>query len=45
MRSFANRSYQDVNTYIANNNIKPAQIVQDSRINNLPKYNYNQENL
>lgn len=40
MRSFANRSYQDVNTYIANNNIKPAQIVQDSRINNLPKYNY-----
>ncbi len=23
MRSFANRSYQDVNTYIANNNIKP----------------------
>ncbi|MDW8563821.1 peptidoglycan recognition protein family protein [Staphylococcus shinii] len=40
MRTFANRSYQDVNTYIANNNIKPAQIVQDSRINNLPKYNY-----
>lgn len=39
-RTFANRSYQDVNTYIANNNIKPAQIVQDSRINNLPKYNY-----
>ncbi|MBM2659328.1 peptidoglycan recognition protein family protein [Staphylococcus pseudoxylosus] len=40
MRTFANRSYQDVNTYIANNNIKPAKIVQDSRMNNLPKYNY-----
>ncbi|PHK48566.1 peptidoglycan recognition protein family protein [Staphylococcus edaphicus] len=40
MRTFANRAYQDVNTYIANNNIKPAQIVQDGRINNLPKYNY-----
>ncbi|MCQ9294356.1 LysM peptidoglycan-binding domain-containing protein [Staphylococcus cohnii] len=41
MRSFsANRAYQDVNTYIANNNIKPAKIVQDSRMNNLPKYNY-----
>src|SRR5699024_4856243 len=34
------RTYQDVNTYIANNNIKPAKIVQDSRMNNLPKYNY-----
>lgn len=40
MRTFANRSYQDVNTYIANNNIKPTKIVQDSRMNNLPKYNY-----
>lgn len=39
-RTFANRAYQDVNTYIANNNIKPAQIVQDARMNNLPKYNY-----
>jgi len=36
-RTFANRAYQDVNTYIANNNIKPAQIVQDARMNNLPK--------
>ncbi|WP_409327968.1 LysM peptidoglycan-binding domain-containing protein [Staphylococcus pseudoxylosus] len=43
MRTFANRSYQDVNTYIANNNIKPAKIVQDSRMNNLPKYNYKSE--
>jgi len=41
MRSFAaNRAYQDVNTYIANNNIKPAKIVQDTRINNLPQYSY-----
>src|SRR5699024_1240735 len=40
MRTFANRAYQDVNTYIANNDIKPSKIVQDSRINNLPKYNY-----
>ncbi len=34
-----------VNTYIANNNIKPAQIVQDSRINNLQNIIINQENL
>lgn len=40
MSTFANRVYQDVNTYIDNNNIEPAKIVQDSRMNNLPKYNY-----
>lgn len=40
MSTFANRAYQDVNTYIDNNNIEPAKIVQDSRMKNLPKYNY-----
>lgn len=30
----------NVNNYIANNNIKPAKIVEDRRIDNLPKYTY-----
>ncbi|WP_233435576.1 hypothetical protein [Staphylococcus cohnii] len=46
MRSFsANRAYQDVNTYIANNNIKPAKIVQDSRMNNLQSIIINLVNI
>nr|WP_263313958.1 N-acetylmuramoyl-L-alanine amidase [Mammaliicoccus sp. Marseille-Q6498] len=35
-----NEAYQDVNTYIANNNIKPSAVTQDARINSLPKYKY-----
>ena len=30
----------NINQYIANHNIKPAKIKEDSRIDNLPKYNY-----
>ncbi|MEX6015251.1 N-acetylmuramoyl-L-alanine amidase [Mammaliicoccus sciuri] len=36
----ARRTYQDVNSYISKNSIKPSKIVKDSRINTLPKYNY-----
>lgn len=35
-----NEDYQDVNNYIAKNNIKPSTITQDSRMDSLPKYDY-----
>ncbi|HDK8090707.1 MULTISPECIES: LysM peptidoglycan-binding domain-containing protein [Mammaliicoccus] len=35
-----NEAYQDVNNYIAKNNIKPSTITQDSRMDSLPKYDY-----
>lgn len=35
-----NEAYQNVNSYIDKNNIKPSTITQDSRMNSLPKYDY-----
>ena len=38
VRTFS--AQQNVNSYIKNKNLKPAKIKEDSRIGNLPKYNY-----
>lgn len=40
LRSATNAPSQDINKYIETNNIKHAPIKEDSRIGNLPKYNY-----